>query len=217
MIELGLKVIASYLLGGIVGALVLGRLRGVDIRALGSGNPGSTNALRTQGTGFGAAVFLIDAGKGALATHVIAYLNVPVTPAASWWRSGFTAACALAVLLGHVYPVGYGFRGGKGVATLLGAVGGIDPALLATLLVAWLLFVSLFGYVSLASLLTALTLPVAMLIRGTEPRLPMEVFGVCAALLILYTHRPNLARIRAGREPRARSLWLLGRLRPSGR
>ena len=213
MIELGLKVGLSYLLGGLIGALIVGRLRGVDIRRMGSGNPGSTNALRTQGTAFGTAVFLIDAGKGWLATHVIAYLNLPVTPAASWWRAGFTAACALAVLLGHVYPVFHGFKGGKGVATLLGAAGGLDPALFLSLVIAWLLFIALFGYVGLASILAAVSLPIAMAIRGSEPRLPLELFGLCAAGLILYTHRGNLARIRRGREPRAQHLWLAGKLR----
>ena len=211
MIELILKGGLSYVLGSIIGSLVVGRLiGGVDIRTLGSGNPGATNALRTQGKKVALAVLLIDLTKGWVATAVIATWVVPAgiaaatAPLAAWSAS----VCGIAVMLGHVYPLWYGFRGGKGVATLLGAVLGINAWLLLPMVLAWLTVVIAFGYVGLASILGAVALAVAVaLTRGGTPLL---VFGILSVLLILYTHRANLARMRAGTEPRARRLWLFG-------
>jgi len=211
MIELILKGGLSYLLGSVIGSLVVGRLiGGVDIRTLGSGNPGATNALRTQGKKVALAVLLIDLTKGWVATAVIATWVVPAgiaaatAPLAAWSAS----VCGIAVMLGHVYPLWYGFRGGKGVATLLGAVLGINAWLLLPMVLAWLTVVIAFGYVGLASILGAVALAVAVaLTRGGTPLL---VFGILSVLLILYTHRANLARMRAGTEPRARRLWLFG-------
>ena len=211
MIELILKGVLSYLLGSIIGSLVVGRLiGGVDIRTLGSGNPGATNALRTQGKKVALAVLLIDLTKGWVATAVIATWVVPAgiaaatAPLAAWSAS----VCGIAVMLGHVYPLWYGFRGGKGVATLLGAVLGINAWLLLPMVLAWLTVVIAFGYVGLASILGAVALAVAVAL--THGGTPLLVFGILSVLLILYTHRANLARMRAGTEPRARRLWLFG-------
>jgi acyl phosphate:glycerol-3-phosphate acyltransferase len=205
-----IKVILSYLLGSIVGSLLVGRLRGgVDIRRLGSGNAGGTNALRTQGKGFAFWVMLIDIGKGWLATRVVAPFHT--TQPYGW----LAAVCGIAVMLGHVYPLFYGFRGGKGVATLVGAALGLDPGLLLTMLGTWLVAVILFGFVGLASMLGALALAVAGAMGAWEPRGPLVAFGVLSALLIAFTHRSNIARMRAGTEPRARRLWLFGLRRRS--
>src|SRR5215470_8964695 len=132
MSELALKVILSYLIGSIVGSLVVGRLRGgVDIRTLGSGNAGGTNALRTQGKSFAAWVLLIDIGKGWIAARLIARLLLPAIAAApEEVRIWLPVACGVAAVVGHIYPVWHGFRGGKGVATLIGVVVGLDPSLL---------------------------------------------------------------------------------------
>src|SRR5687767_15902764 len=108
MLELGLKVLMAYLLGSIVGALAIGQLRGVDIRTLGSGNAGGTNALRTQGWRFALGVVLIDVGKGALAAALASRLPLP--------GSAWMLAAVLAAVAGHVWPVFHGFRGGKGAA-----------------------------------------------------------------------------------------------------
>ena len=206
-----IKVALSYLLGSIVGGLVVGRLRGgVDIRRLGSGNAGGTNALRTQGKGFAFWVMFIDIGKGWLATHVIAPFHA--TQAVGW----VAVACGIAAIIGHVYPVWYGFRGGKGVATLVGAVLGLDVWLLIPMLLTWLIVVMLFGFVGLGSMLGTLALAVAGAIGNWEPRAPLVTFGVLTALLIAFTHRANIARMRAGTEPRAMRLWLFGRRQGSG-
>jgi glycerol-3-phosphate acyltransferase PlsY len=205
-----IKVILSYLLGSIVGGLLVGRLRGgVDIRRLGSGNAGGTNALRTQGKAFAFWVMFIDIGKGWLATRVVAPFH------ASQPYGWVAAACGIAVMLGHVYPLWYGFRGGKGVATLVGAALGLDPWLLLPMLVTWLVAVVLFGFVGLASMLGALALAVAGAVGAWEPRGPLVTFGVLSAVLIAFTHRSNIARMRAGTEPRARRLWLFGLRRRS--
>jgi acyl phosphate:glycerol-3-phosphate acyltransferase len=205
-----IKVILSYLLGSIVGSLLVGRLRGgVDIRRLGSGNAGGTNALRTQGKAFAFWVMLIDIGKGWAATRVIAPFHT--THPYGW----LAAACGIAVMLGHVYPLWYGFRGGKGVATLVGAALGLDLWLLLPMLVTWLVAVILFGFVGLGSMLGALALALAGAVGSWEPRGPLVTFGVLSAILVAFTHRSNIARMRAGTEPRARRLWLFGLCRRS--
>jgi glycerol-3-phosphate acyltransferase PlsY len=217
MIGLILKVALSYLEGSIVGSLLLGQLRGgVDIRKLASGNAGATNALRTQGKVFAFGVLFIDIIKGWVATRVIAPLTLFGAPDATGAGGTFAwaaALCGIACMLGHVYPVFYGFRGGKGVATLVGVVLGLDPSLLVPVLATWLVTAMLFGYVGLASMVATVALPVAVVVGRVEPQTPMLVFGVCAVALIVYTHRSNIARMRAGTESRARRLWLFGKQR----
>jgi glycerol-3-phosphate acyltransferase PlsY len=213
--ELLVKAVLSYLLGSIVGSLLVGRLRGgVDIRRLGSGNAGATNALRTQSRLFAFWVLLIDIGKGWVATKLLAEAQIPgIAPPPVQWSVWAVAICGVAVILGHIYPLWHGFRGGKGVATVVGAVLGAAPALIVPMLVVWLLAVIVFGFVGLASILGALTFAVAAGVSDVPPRMPMLVFAVLSALLIIFTHRGNVARMLAGTEPRARRLWLLGAAR----
>ena len=216
MIELVLKAGLSYLLGSVMGSLVIARLTGgADIRTLGSGNAGATNALRTQGRKVGLAVLAIDLTKGWIATGVLAPWVLPAAipsaaaPLALWCAP----LCGIAVMLGHVYPLWYGFRGGKGVATLLGAVLGINGWLLLPMMLTWLAAVIVFGYVGLASILAAVALAVAIAV--TTHSAPLIAFGIVSVLLILYTHRSNIARMRTGTESRARRLWLFGTRRGS--
>lgn len=219
MPELVFKVVLSYLLGSIVGGLLVGQLRGgVDIRRLGSGNAGGTNALRTQGKKFALWVLFIDIGKGWLATAVIAPWAPPgMNPEPAEWGAWAAAACGVAVMLGHIYPVWYGFRGGKGVATLLGAVLGIGPWLLIPMLLTWFVSLVLLGFVGLSSMLGAVALVVAIAAAGASPRTPLLTYGVASALLIAFTHRSNISRMFSGTEPRARRLWLLGSRRRGAR
>jgi glycerol-3-phosphate acyltransferase PlsY len=210
--ELILKVLLSYLLGSVIGSLVLGRLRGVDIRKLGSGNPGGTNALRTQGKMFAIWVMLIDVGKGWLAARVLAPLgSLPVPPAAPDLRMWLPVACGGAAILGHVFPLWYGFRGGKGIATCGGVLLGMGAWLLVPVLAVWLVVLLLTGFVSLASITAAIALPVSVRFGGFEPQIPMLTFGIGVALLVIYTHRENIRRLKAGTEHRAQRVWLFGR------
>ena len=212
MIELPVKAVLGYLLGSIIGSLLVGKLRGgIDIRHLGSGNAGGTNALRTQGKWFAFWVLVIDIGKGWIATRYLAAVQIPDIPAApADWRVWSVAVCGIAVMLGHVYPLWHGFRGGKGVATLVGAVLGAAPTFLVPVLMIWLVAVILFGFVGLGSILGALTFVVAASTSGGPSRLPLLAFAVLSAVLIVCTHRANITRMIAGTEPRARRLWLLG-------
>ena len=201
-----MKSLLAYLVGALLGSLILGRLRGVDIRHLGSGNAGATNALRTQGKLFGVAVLLIDAGKGVLAVLWLPHAPWPAAdPAIS--REWLTMACALAVIVGHVYPVWFSFRGGKGVATMIGVIGALEPRLLLPVSIAWFAVVALSGYVGLASMLAGAVL--VAFVFATEPgNVPLLTFCAAAELLVVYTHRGNIARMVAGSEHRVRKLWL---------
>jgi glycerol-3-phosphate acyltransferase PlsY len=208
-----LKVLLAYLLGSVVGSLVVGRLRGgVDIRKLGSGNAGSTNALRTQGLAFGIWVVVIDVAKGWLAAAWLPRLPLPGSEAAATSLAPWIApACALAAIVGHVFPVWHGFRGGKGVATLVGAWAGLQFALLVPLVASWLLVVMVSGFVGLSSIAASFAIPVYLLLRDGARLTPLLGFALACAALVAWTHRGNVRRMRAGTEPRARKLWLFGR------
>ncbi len=205
------KALLAYLLGSVIGSLLVGRLRGVDIRTMGSGNPGATNALRTQGMKVGLTVLGIDLAKGWVATAVLAGWPLSVGAAADAALVSWSApVCGIAVILGHLYPVWFGFRGGKGVATFVGALLGLSAWLLLVFVLTFFGAVVLLGFVGFASILGAVAVALAAACGGFPDRVPLVAFAVSAMLLILYKHRANLARMRAGTEPRAMRLWLFG-------
>jgi glycerol-3-phosphate acyltransferase PlsY len=209
LLELGFKALLAYLLGSVLGSLWLGRLRGVDIRTQGSGNAGGTNALRTQGWAFALGVVLVDVGKALLAVGWLPGVNLPgigLDPGVD--RDWLAVTCAAAGVFGHVYPVWYEFRGGKGAATLLGAVAVLAPQALVPVLLMWLITVMLTGYVGLGTILGTATLP-AYFAWSAPGRMPLVVFGLVMAAFIFFTHRSNVQRMREGSENRARRLWLL--------
>lgn len=213
MLELGVKALLAYLLGSVIGSLIVGQLRGgIDIRRMGSGNAGGTNALRTQGPMFAFWVILIDTGKGWLAVAILPQLSLPligIDPAIE--RLWLSVACATAVVVGHVYPVWYGFRGGKGAATLVGVLIGLKPVALLPVLLVWLIVVMLSGFVGLATMLATATFPAYIAATGMDQSQALFSFGCAMLLFVCYTHRSNIARMRAGTENRARRLWLLRR------
>lgn len=194
--------LVAYLLGSVSGSLLLGRLRGVDIRTRGSGNAGGTNALRTMGWRFALPVVLIDVGKGALAVILAQGAGLAV--------SGAWIALILAVV-GHTWPLWFGFRGGKGMATLLGGLLVLWPWSLLGVLGVWLASIVLSGYVGLSSILAALCLPLLALLLPAPERLP---FAVVLAALIVFNHRSNIARLCAGSEPRFDRARLFARRHP---
>jgi glycerol-3-phosphate acyltransferase PlsY len=208
MLELGVKLVMAYLLGTALGSLILGMFRGVDIRSMGSGNAGATNALRTQGKLFGFFVLLIDIVKGVVAVW---WLPAAVLPGigvdADLSRSWLTMACGFAVIVGHVYPVWFDFRGGKGAATVVGVVAGLELRLTVPLLLSWCVILLLSGFVGLATMLSTVALLVAVYML--EPNnVPLLTFCAAVSAFVIYTHRSNIARMRAGKEHRARRLWL---------
>lgn len=196
-------ILAAYLLGSLSGSLLLGRLRGVDIRTQGSGNAGGTNAFRTQGATFALGAVAIDIGKGALA----AWLGLQFVEENNLAWLPYAAAFAAAI--GHVWPLWHGFRGGKGAATVVGGIAVLWPAAVPVLFAVWVCVLILTGYVGLSTMLAGLSLAVlAVTTQADQTRL---VFAVAAALLLLFTHRANIARLRAGTESRFEKARLLHR------
>lgn len=219
-LDAALWITAAYLVGAVPFGLLLGFTRGVDIRTIGSGNIGATNARRALGPALGNTAFVLDVLKGAapvlafgLAHDLIPPSPTPAAPTAVY------AAVALAAILGHVFPVYLRFKGGKGVATSLGALAALYPfATLPTLaaLAVWIAALKLTRYVSVASIAAALSLPlaVAALAAPTDQTLSPHTFWDAApvlaatallAALVVYRHRGNIARLAAGEEPRVGS------------
>jgi len=215
LLELGIKVVLSYLAGSLNGALLAGRLYGgVDIREHGSGNAGGTNALRTQGKVFGLLVMIVDVGKGVLPVLLLPPLaigGVGLDPAVS--REWLMYACAAAAIFGHCYPVWFEFAGGKGAATVLGVLAVVAPVVIVPAMLTWFGTLFIVGYVGLATVLAAFAVPVwIVLITGTA-QTNLLIFTFAVALFIAFTHRSNLRALMAGSKPPDISFSLLQRLR----
>jgi acyl phosphate:glycerol-3-phosphate acyltransferase len=213
MIDTVLQTLLAYLVGTVMGGQVMGWLRGgIDLRTQGSGNLGATNALRTQGARFALAVLAIDVLKGVVASLLIPALPHLGTPTIERGQQAYL--CGVAVALGHCYPVSAGFRGGKGVATLAGVFGALLTASLPWLLAAFALIVMLSGYVSLATIFTAL---VAVLyvtcFSGAGLFSDAGAFTLAMAALVVFKHRDNLRRLLSGTEHRFEKAMVLQRWR----
>ena len=207
IIATGLLLLA-YLLGSVSGSLLLGRLRGVDIRASGSGSTGGTNALRTQGWAFALGTVAIDVGKGALAAW-LARRFLPAGMPEAW-----VYACAFAAVLGHVWPLFHGFRGGKGAATLVGGLAVLWPEVLLPGLLVWILALLWTGYVGLSTIVAGAAILAAGIAWGVDAT--RMAYAALIALFLLFTHRANLVRLRRGVEPRFERARVLGRLMDRG-
>jgi glycerol-3-phosphate acyltransferase PlsY len=185
-------VLLGYLLGSIPFAVIVARTGGAgDLRTIGSGNPGATNVARLMGPAAGVLVALLDIGKGALS--VLAARQLSSDPAAP-------AVAGLAAIIGHVYPVWAGFRGGKGVATAAGVFAVLSPLALVPAVIVFALVAAATRYVSAASVAASLSLLPAEYLLERERSI--VVIAVLTAVVIVVRHRENLARIRAGSEPR---------------
>lgn len=194
-----LSVVIAYLLGSIPFGYLIVRLKtGSDIRATGSGNIGATNVLRTTGRIAGIVTLLLDFAKGYLAV----WLAYRFTDGDPYWSSG----AAVAVMLGHAYPVFLGFKGGKAVASSLGAFAFLTPAAIAAVVVVFVAAVALTRYISLGSILAAGLFPLAVWII-VHPTLPVFFASLFTGVFIVYRHSENIARLREGTE---RTLSLKG-------
>jgi glycerol-3-phosphate acyltransferase PlsY len=204
MIELGLKVTLGYLLGAVLGSLLVGYFYGgVDIRKLGSGNAGGTNALRTQGRLFALLVMVVDVGKGIVAAAVIPPLVLPgvgLDPEVP--RPLVLYTVAFAAILGHVFPVWFGFRGGKGGATAAGLLCYLAPGAAIPVLGAWILIVFTTGYVGLATVSATLIAVVYVALTGLPAQSGLFLFACGTSALLVYAHRGNITRMIAGTESR---------------
>lgn len=206
-----LAITAAYLLGSLPVGLLMGRAKGVDIRQHGSGNIGATNAMRVLGKPLGITCFLLDVTKGALPVVAaglwLGYMgdeSLPTADAFAWFAVG------IASVLGHMFSLFLRFKGGKGVATGFGALLGLwpwvtVPALIA--LVIWYATLKATRYVSVSSCVAAAGVPIAVivaaLLREDLPGAwPFAVVTAALAALVIFKHRGNLARVRAGTEPK---------------
>jgi len=215
MLELGVKFLISYFIGSLMGAIIVGWLRGgVDIRTMGSGNAGGTNALRTQGVFFALFVVVIDIGKGVIGAGVVPGLEVPfVATDPEISRTWLTMCCAAAAVIGHVWPIYHGFKGGKGAATFIGTLVVLGPVLTIEVLLVWVIVVVLTGYVGLASMTAATSLPLWLGITRLPEDQPLFIYSVAIAMFIIYCHRSNIRRMRKGVELRNTKLMLFSRAR----
>jgi glycerol-3-phosphate acyltransferase PlsY len=206
MLELGLKFTLAYLLGSVLGGLVVGQLHGgIDIRRLGSGNAGGTNALRTQGKIFALWVLVIDVGKGILPVMILPTLDIPgigIDPLLS--REVIAYAAGFAALLGHVYPLWYDFRGGKGGATAVGVLCVVAPSLALPVILVWFVIIVLTGYVGLSTMGAAVGAAAYIGITGLPDAYRLFVLSALIAALLIFTHRANIARMWQGTENRMR-------------
>ena len=179
----------GYLLGSIPFGLLLTRLTGKgDIRDIGSGSIGATNVLRTGSKGLAALTVLLDAGKGALAVWL-----------AQRFFPGFEAHAAAGALVGHLYPVWLRFKGGKGVATLLGILIPLLPMAALVYAVVWIAVFLLIRISSVAGMAAAVSAPISAVVLGEQARFPL-LLGF--AILVVWKHQANIRRLLAGTEPR---------------
>jgi glycerol-3-phosphate acyltransferase PlsY len=192
----GLLLLAAYLIGAVPTSYIVARLvRGIDLREHGSGNLGATNAFRVLGWRAATPIFIVDVAKGFLPVHFFPQLD---GAAPAWWALAYGAAA----IIGHMFSVYVGFRGGKGVATGAGVFLALAPLAALGGLVIWSALVFATGYVSLASIAAAAALPLLVALTGA----PLPVLGLSLALglFVIYAHRANIGRLRRGEEHRFR-------------
>lgn len=191
----------------------MGRIHGgVDIRTMGSGNAGGTNALRTQGPVFALGVVVIDVGKGIIGAGLIPALDLPfvgIDPEVS--RTWLALSCAAAAVFGHVWPFYHRFRGGKGAATYVGTFIALNPAVILPLLLVWAWVVVLSGFVGLATMTAAVSVPVWLAVTRLPDDQGLFIYSAVMAMFIIFWHRANIERMRQGEEHRNERLMLFRR------
>ncbi len=220
--QLTLIIVISYLLGSIPSALIVSKLFfGIDIRQKGSGNMGSTNTFRVLGWKAGVAVQLMDILKGMAAVAIATFIfdgNLPFPNATPFEDVTIIKIIAgVAAVLGHIWTAFAGFKGGKGINTALGMLIAITPVEVAIATGIFLLVVVASGYISLGSIIAAVSLPTTMAVRYNILHAQVEgyntliFFCIGIALLLIYTHRSNIRRLLQGRENRFNKLRLFSR------
>ncbi len=197
-----LALLCAYLLGSLPSAVWIGKIfYGIDVREYGSGNAGATNTFRVLGKKAGIPVLLIDILKGYIAVQIATIIG-NYMPATQQFVN-FKLTLGVAALLGHIFPVFAGFRGGKGVATLLGILSGVHPQ--AALLCAGVFAITLLlsGYVSLSSMVSAVAFPLIIMFVYHETIRSLNVFSLFVMVLVLITHQKNIERLLRGDESKA--------------
>ncbi len=189
----------AYLIGSIPSAVWVGQFFfGIDVREYGSGNAGATNTFRVLGKKAGIPVLLMDIGKGYLALQ-LALLVGNYLPGTQQFVN-FKLALGIAALLGHIFPIFAGFRGGKGVATLLGILIGVQPVAALICAAVFVLVLLFSGYVSLSSMSAALVYPFIIMLGLNETIPTVNIFAMAVAILVFITHQKNIERLLRGTE-----------------
>jgi len=200
--ELIIKLGLSYLIGSTSGSVLLGKLKGVDIRNLGSGNAGGTNAFRTQGAAFAVGVLFIDIMKGFISAKFISAMNLPIF-SGTLDPNLLIILCGIAAILGHVYPIYHGFRGGKGGGAAVGMVFAISWPTISLAILLWLVILLLTGFVGLGTMLGSISvIYFAHYFKDAINNPYFLPFTVLLSLFIIYTHRSNIKRMLDGTENR---------------
>lgn len=203
MVTLAMILVGSYLLGSIPFGYLAGEFAGLDIRKVGSGNVGATNVVRVLGKRYGYPVFALDFLKGFGAVKISMLMATGPPPE---WNSTemFGIAAAISCVIGHSYPLWLKFKGGKGVATSAGALFALTLTGGLIGVAIWMVIFWLTRYVSLASVTTAVVLPIVILVisRHNENAKAIFYFSVCVAAVVIWRHRSNLSRLARGTEPR---------------
>jgi len=194
-----LTIIAAYLIGSIPTSVWVGRLFfGVDVRRHGSGNAGATNTLRTLGAGAAIPVLLIDVFKGFAAVQLSFLFRDNFTT--FYQFVNFQLFLSVAVLLGHVFPIFAGFKGGKGIATLVGIAIAIFPWAILVSMGVFVIVVLLWQYISLGSIITAILFPIIVIFIFRTQTQSLIVFSILIALFVPFTHKANIRRLFKGEE-----------------
>jgi acyl phosphate:glycerol-3-phosphate acyltransferase len=196
--------LVSYLLGSIPAGYIAGRIAGIDIRHAGSGNIGATNVTRVLGKRYGYPVFIVDFLKGLMAVSLSILIEKRAQPISAPTEL-FGIVAAISSVIGHAFPVWLSFKGGKGVATSMGALFGLMPFMALIGIAVWVITFEVTRYVSVASMTAALAVPISISILMPLKQTGGAVllyFSICLAALVIFRHRSNLSRLVRGTEPR---------------
>jgi glycerol-3-phosphate acyltransferase PlsY len=194
-----LLIVLAYLIGSIPTSIwVSRRFFNIDIRDYGSGNAGATNTFRVLGSKWGTFVMMVDVLKGVVATSL--YILLPYYLTDQWDRTNFMIGLGLASVIGHIFPIWANFKGGKGVATLLGMAVAIQPLVAICCIGVFLIVLYLTRFVSLSSILAGVSFMVFILFIFNEKETLYRVFAVLVALMVVLTHQKNIGRILKGTE-----------------
>ena len=195
-------VVLAYLLGSIPTSIWVSKsVFGFDIREYGSGNPGATNTFRVLGSKWGSFVMTVDVTKGVIATSL--YVLIPFYLQNELARTNFMIVLGLAAVLGHIFPIWADFKGGKGVATILGMALAIQPIVALICIIVFLITLFTTRFVSLSSMLASLVFMVLILFIFNEKETSYRIFAIIVALMVVVTHQKNIGRLLSGKENKA--------------
>ena len=198
-----LFILLAYLIGSVPTAVWVGRVfYGIDIREHGSGNAGATNTFRVLGKKAGVPVLLFDVFKGWLVVQ-FAYLSKDILLLSNDQNINFQLALGVSALVGHIFPIYVGFKGGKGVATLLGLVIAVAPEAALYAIVIFIVILLLTKYVSLSSMIAGFSFPILIIVVLQTSALSLTIFSMVIAILLLFTHQKNIERLISREESKA--------------